>query len=159
MDENSILTVLAKILAQPTAPFHEYSVRGAITDLLGGRAVACFDRGQDTGDVRHGPPSNRFLTATIVAVQHRQWYLSRKGERDCEEKSCELPLWRGFGQMGERGCWGGAARDGSSGRGKRSRGYSALSTCSSARHTSRGSRQAIISSPQFTPPSPPAPDR
>lgn len=34
MDENSLLTVLAKILAQPTAPFHEYSVRAAIAELL-----------------------------------------------------------------------------------------------------------------------------
>ena len=36
MDENVLLTVLAEILAQPTAPFHEYSVRDAITGLLDG---------------------------------------------------------------------------------------------------------------------------
>ena len=36
MDENALLTVLSEILAQPTAPFHEYSVRGAISGLLEG---------------------------------------------------------------------------------------------------------------------------
>jgi len=34
MDENVLLTVLAEILTQPTAPFHEYSVRAAIAGLL-----------------------------------------------------------------------------------------------------------------------------
>ena len=34
MDEKRLLTVLRKILAQPTAPFHEYSVRDAICSLL-----------------------------------------------------------------------------------------------------------------------------
>ena len=34
MDEKSLLTVLRTILAQPTAPFHEYSVRNAICELL-----------------------------------------------------------------------------------------------------------------------------
>ncbi|MFT5110138.1 MAG: putative aminopeptidase FrvX [Verrucomicrobiales bacterium] len=38
MDEKSLLTILRKILAQPTAPFHEYSVRNAISKLLGDQA-------------------------------------------------------------------------------------------------------------------------
>ena len=37
MDEKRLLTVLRKILAQPTAPFHEYSVRAAISELLDGQ--------------------------------------------------------------------------------------------------------------------------
>ena len=37
MDENRLLTVLGQILAQPTAPFHEYSVRDAISGLLSGQ--------------------------------------------------------------------------------------------------------------------------
>jgi len=34
MDDKSLLTVIKSILAQPTAPFHEYYVRAAIIELL-----------------------------------------------------------------------------------------------------------------------------
>ena len=37
MDEKNLITILEVILAQPTAPFHEYSVRATICELLGGQ--------------------------------------------------------------------------------------------------------------------------